>query len=369
MKNPPARIIRRVRAWPRRVLVGIAVALAVLVAARVALPSVIRHQINARLAAIPGYRGQVEEIDLSLWRGAYALRGVSVFKRNGEQETPFFLARTIDFSVAWRELLHGKVVSDIVIERGELTFVQGPSPESSQKEVDRRWQEVVQDIFPFDIQHLEIDHGSIRYSDTTKTPHVDLFVTDMRATATGLRNRREDTKQEYPASIDLEGNSIGGGRLTLFAQVEPLAAKPHFHLSLKLSRVALPALNESLKAVANVEVGRGEFELVLEMGARDGAFEGYVKPFFNHLDFTSVEDKRKNLGERLWEKLVAGLAWLVKNKPRDQVATRVPFRGEFGDSQVGLWATVRNLFRHGFVQAFNPVVEGSVDPDKVKKRE
>jgi hypothetical protein len=55
----------------------------------------------------------------------------------------------------------------------------------------------------------------------------------------------------------------------------------------------------------------------------------------------------------------------VKNKPRDQVATRIPFQGEFGDSQVGLWATVRNLFRHGFVRAFNPVVEGSVDPDKV----
>ena len=30
-----------------------------------------------------------------------------------------------------------------------------------------------------------------------------------------------------------------------------------------------------------------------------------------------------------------------------------------------MWATIRNLFRHGFVRAFNPVVEGSIDPDKV----
>jgi hypothetical protein len=90
-----------------------------------------------------------------------------------------------------------------------------------------------------------------------------------------------------------------------------------------------------------------------------------VKPFFNDLDFKTREDKKGSIAAHLWEKIVSGLAWLVKNKPRDQVATRIPFQGEFGDSQVGLWATIRNLFRHGFVKAFNPVIEGSVNPDKV----
>jgi hypothetical protein len=56
---------------------------------------------------------------------------------------------------------------------------------------------------------------------------------------------------------------------------------------------------------------------------------------------------------------------LVKNKSRDQVGTRIPFEGRFGDPQVGLWATISNLFRHGFIRAFNPTVEGSVDPKNV----
>jgi hypothetical protein len=129
--------------------------------------------------------------------------------------------------------------------------------------------------------------------------------------------------------------------------------------------VNLPDLNESLKAYANVDVGRGTFRMAAEMAGKDGGFQGYVKPFFEDLDFNNLEDKRKNVLSRIWENVVAGLAWLVKNKPRDQVGTRIPFQGRFGDPQVGLMTTVRNLFRHGFVRAFKPTVEGSVHADNV----
>src|SRR5690606_7594127 len=131
--------------------------------------------------------------------------------------------------------------------------------------------------------------------------------------------------------------------------------------------VNLPALNESLKAIANVDVGEGTFQLAAEMAGKDGAFQGYVKPFFDNLEFTSSEDEGESLGERIWERLVAGLAWLVKNKSRDQVATRVPFEGRFGDPEVGLWPTIVNLFRHGFIRAFDPTVEGSIHAENVPK--
>ena len=47
------------------------------------------------------------------------------------------------------------------------------------------------------------------------------------------------------------------------------------------------------------------------------------------------------------------------------MATRIPFEGKFGDAKVGLLATITNLFRHGFIRAFNPIVEGSVHADNV----
>ena len=134
---------------------------------------------------------------------------------------------------------------------------------------------------------------------------------------------------------------------------------------MKLDRVDLPALNESLRAYANVDVGRGTFQLVAEMAGKDGGFQGYVKPFFENLDFKNLKDENKGIVAQIWEKLVAGVVVLVKNKSRDQVATRIPFEGKFGDAKVGLFATVMNLFRHGFIKAFNPTIEGSVKTDNV----
>jgi hypothetical protein len=364
VETPRSRIVHRVRSWPRRTVITIAIIALVLIAARIALPYIVKSKVNQRLASIPGYAGQVGDIGIALIRGAYTLDGVAIYKIDGAAREPFFLAKYIDFSVAWRELIHGKVVSDIHVDEMKLNFVAA-GPEKSQKDIDRRWQEVVKDLFPLEITHLEITKGEVRYKDMTRRPEVDLFVENMQLVATGLRNRAGERGGEFPAEITLHGDTLGGGNVNLFVAAEPLAAQPHFHLSAKLENVNLPDLNESLKAYANVDVGRGTFQMAAEMAGKDGGFQGYIKPFFENLDFNNLEDKKKNVFTRVWENIVGGLAWLVKNKPRDQVGTRIPFQGRFGDPKVGLWATISNLFRHGFIRAFNPTVEGSVNPDNV----
>ncbi len=361
-----SRLLQRVRSWPRRVVVTVAVLAALLLTVRIALPFVVKRLVNDRLQHITGYTGYVNGIDLHLWRGAYSLHGFGILRANGKVREPFFLAKDIDFSLAWRELWHRKFVSDVTIEQGQINIVKGPTTEESQTDLDHRWQAVIQDIFPIDITHLEITNGLLRYVDTTRQPNVNVFVTHMRATATGLRNRPGDAHSgEFPAEITIAGDSLGAGKLKLLILADPLADQPHFHLNLKLNYVNLPALNESLRAYANVDVGRGTFRLVGEMAAHNGGFQGYVKPFFEDLDFHNLEDKDKGLGSRIWERIVAAAAWVVKDKERDQVATRIPFEGKFGDAKVGLFATFTNLFRHGFVRAFNPILEGSVHADNV----
>lgn len=358
-------IARRIRRWPRRVVLTVAIVVAVLVGARIALPFVVKKQINDRLATIPEYSGNVQRVGIHLWRGAYSLHDIGIYRKDGQMQQPFFLAKEIDFSVAWRDLFRGEIVSDIYVDGGELVFVKGPTQEASTTDADRRWQEVIQDIFPIDITHFELRDGVVRYIDATREPKADLFIKNMHVVATGLRNRAGEQGGEMPAQISIAGDSLGGGRVHLQLAAEPLAAQPHFEATLKVENVNLPALNESLRAFANVDVSRGTFQMAAEMAGRDGAFEGYVKPFFDDLDFSDLGEQNKNLGERIWERVVAGLAWLVKNKPRDQVATRIPFQGRFGDPQVGLWRTIANLFRHGFIQAFNPTVEGTISAEKV----
>lgn len=362
-----ARWRRRLGTVSRRTLIALGVVAGLLVAARVALPYGLEHFVNQRLARIPGYDGSVTGIGVSLWRGAYTLEGLEVHRREGKLREPFFHAHEIDFSLAWRELLHGRIVSDIRVDQGQLTFVAGPTAAESQTDLDQRWQDVVEALFPIDITRLEVTDGLVRYINTTHAPPVDVYVTHLHLIATGLRNRPgEGEAGEFPAHVVLEGTSLGGGRLNVQLRAEPLAEQPHFHLDLILDQVNLPALNQSLRAYANVDVGRGQLRVVAEMAGRDGGFQGYVKPFLTDLDFDNVSDEEAGLGHRVWEWLVGLAAAIVKNHPRDQVATRIPFEGRFDDPSVGVWATIRNAFHHAFVRALEPTIEHSVKADNVK---
>jgi hypothetical protein len=358
-------VVQRVRAWPRRVVITVAVVVTLLIAGRIAMPYLVKRQVNERLASIPGYWGSVDDIGIGLLRGAYTLERVAIYKVNGAAREPFFSARRIDFSLAWRELFHRKVVSEIYAEDPQLHLVAAGTKEQSQKDLDRRWQALIKDLFPIDITHFEVRNGFVAYKDMTKRPNVDVFIKEMHVQATGLRNTPAEKGEEFPAKILVEGKSLGGGRMRAFIEAEPLAEQPHFHLSTKIDNVNLTALNDSLKAIAKVDVGRGTFRMAAEMAGKDGGFQGYVKPFFEDLDFNNIEDKQKPVLSRVWENVVAGLAWLVKNKPRNQVGTRIPFEGRFGDPKLGMWTTVQNLFRHGFIRAFNPTIEGSIKPDNV----
>lgn len=83
-QSPVVRFAReQSRRWPSRLLIVIGTVLAVLIAARIALPIVLQKQINQRLQKIPDYHGHVEDVDVSLLRGAYSMNGIVIRKLSG----------------------------------------------------------------------------------------------------------------------------------------------------------------------------------------------------------------------------------------------------------------------------------------------
>lgn len=61
-----------------KVLWTLPAVLLVLIALRVALPFFVTSYVNDSLSRIPGYRGYVDDIDMSLWRGAYGWKNCSL---------------------------------------------------------------------------------------------------------------------------------------------------------------------------------------------------------------------------------------------------------------------------------------------------
>ncbi len=228
---------------------------------------------------------------------------------------------------------------------------------------DRRWQDVITDIFPIDITHLEIKGGAIRFIDTSRQPEVDIAVEDLKVIATGLQNRPSDNGEAYPAKIDVSGRSIGNGRLRLFAKLEPLADQAHFQINAELTKVELPALNNFLKAYAGIEVSKGQFEIFGQIATQKGHYEGYVKPFLDHVDFTPPKPDDKNLGEHLWQALVAAVSELFKNKTTKQIGTRIPFSGDAKNFNVLTLRAIANGLHQGFIKALPQGFEGTTHPD------
>src|SRR5580658_10348853 len=99
-------IIGRNRRFRRSLWIFLIVVL-LAVAGRLTLPIGLKWAVNRRLNEIPDYQGSVDDVHVALWRGAYALKGLRIVKRTARGSVPFATGRTIDFSLAWRDLIHG----------------------------------------------------------------------------------------------------------------------------------------------------------------------------------------------------------------------------------------------------------------------
>jgi len=352
----------------RRTLRIFVVLAVVALVVRLAAPYAVRSAINRRLSRIPDYSGHVKGITLHVWRGAYRITGLEIYKSNGAVSEPFVSAERIDFSVAWGELFKGRLVSRIAARNVKLNFVEGGNAANSQLAADKRWQDVIDDLFPIDITFLEIRGGVLRFVDETQTPKVDISIRQLSVSASGLQNRATAEDGPMPARIDISGVSIGEGKLRLFAKLEPLAELPHFQLAMEMKEVSLPALNDMLSAYAKVKVSRGQFDVVAQMSMGNGHYEGYVKPFITSLEFADADPEHDSIGRRIWKGLVSTFAELAKNRTSQQIATRIPFTGDAKNLDVGTWKTIENGLHHGFIQALPRGFEGTTNPDGIAKK-
>lgn len=113
--------MKRRYSWPLWTLAGVVV---LLVALHFALPYLVRDYLNDKLADMGDYRGQITDVDLALWRGAYKINGLKIVKVDGKVPVPFVDAPLIDLSVSWHSLWYDHaVVAQVQFLNPEINFV------------------------------------------------------------------------------------------------------------------------------------------------------------------------------------------------------------------------------------------------------
>jgi hypothetical protein len=346
-------------------LAGLALLLVVI---RLLLPGAVRIYVNRQLNRSHDYRGQIGGVTIHLWRGAYQVHDIHLFKNGGDIPVPFFSVRVLDLSLEWSELFHGALVSKIAMQDPSLNFISGPTREQSQSGNENDWGKTLASLVPFNINQLAITNGQIHFQNLYSRPPVDLYLNDLSVLATNFTNSRH-VSGELPAGVTARAQALGGGGLDLVMHVNPLAELPEYELTGQLTNVDLVALNDFLRAYGKFDVARGDFALFTSFAAKGGSYDGYCKVFFRDLKIFSWEkDQKKDALEIFWQAIVGTLATAFKNQPHDQLATRIPISGTFDKTDVHIWATVATLLRNAFIKSLVPKIDEPVKVQQVGDR-
>ncbi|HTL30461.1 MAG TPA: DUF748 domain-containing protein [Tepidisphaeraceae bacterium] len=347
----------------RIVAISLGFLIVMLVAARLALPSVLRWYVNRTIDRNPLYDGKISDIEVHLWRGAYTITDIQLIKTTGNVPVPLFSAKRMDLAIEWNALLSRKIVGRILIEQPELNFVDAPSDSEDQTGAGGPWLEIVRDLFPFKINSCIIRDGSIHFRAFHKNPPVDLYLSHLDAQIKNLTNIHDEITP-LVATVDATATAMDQAKFEYHMKLNPFSYRPTFQLAVRLLGLDVTQTNALARAYGAFDFEKGYFDLVVELDAKEGMVEGYVKPLFRNIKVFSLSKdiKEDNPLELFWEALVGVATQVFKNQPHDQFGTQIPLRGDLSNPQTDILATIGNILRNAFVRAYLPRLEGGA-PD------
>jgi hypothetical protein len=361
-RYPQPAVRRRSRGWRAFGIVVLLLIVAIGVA-RAMLPSFVRDYVNRTLDRNPLYAGEIGEVEIHLRRGAYAIRDVRISKTTGNVPVPFFAAKRLDFAIQWNALMHRKVVGRVLMEEPEINFVDASTEGEDQTGTGAPWLKLIEDLFPFRINGAIIRNGSIHFrAFQTKKP-VDVYLSQVEATIDNLTNIRDEMKP-LVSTVQATAVAMDHAKLEFKMTLDPFSYRPTFHMAMRLMGLDVTRLNDLAQAYGKFDFERGWFDLVVEADAKEGLLNGYVKPLFRDLKIFSLSEdiKDENVLQIFWQALVGGVTTILKNQPRDQFGTLVPFRGDLSQAtNADILATIGNVLRNAFVRAYLPRLEGGAE--------
>jgi len=342
-----------------------AIIIGVLLIFRLLLPTIVKSYVNGVLADIPGYYGQVSDIDISLIRGAYVIDNLYLNKVDAGSQVPFIKLEETDISIEWKSLLNGRIVSEIILTKPQFIYVfeDQQQGEAADPDIDD-WTKALTDLVPIDINNLKIVEGKAAFVQLTADPNIDLNLNQIELHATNLRNVLR-TEKELPSEITASAVSIGQGRFKLDGKMDLVKEVPDMDVSFSLEDANATALNDFTNYYAGIDFAEGSFNVFSEIAIANGFLTGYVKPLLKDSKLISAE--QDSFLNTLWEGFVGFFKFVLKNKGNNTLATKVPLEGDLNNVNTKVWPSVFNIFKNGWIEAFKGVVDNDINFEDAEK--
>jgi hypothetical protein len=346
-----------------RIFLGL---IAFIIILRLILPYIVLYFANQKLATLDGYYGQIRDIDIALYRGAYVIKDIYIDKMDpsGKIHTGFFNCPRIDLSVEWKALFEKKIVGEVEFEKPVLKYTLNKTIGKTGKDTVN-FIALIKDFMPLRINRFSVEEGQIHYIDENSKPFVDIPLTEVFILGKGLTNESH-AQNQLPASIDFSGY-LFDGNIDIGVKLDPLAQYPTFDLNGQLTKTELVHLNSFFTAYANFDLKAGNMSLYTEFAAKDNNFEGYVKPIIKDLDIVQFNTAEGNPLQITWEAFIGSTAEIFQNQPADQFATKIKMSGKFKQSDVAIFDAIVSVLKNAFIEALKPSIDHSININQIKE--
>ena len=247
----------------------------------------------------------------------------------------------------------------LTIDGLHVDYVHAKRTEKAEKERAVATAETTQKIHANEDTHVRIDqikivNSEVGFVNEGTAPTYRLYLTNAEIDLENYSNQFRDGA----ASFNLKGKFMGTGGTDITGILRPDTASPDFELRVKIADTQVRPMNNLLRAYGDFDVVAGQFSVYSEMAIDHGTITGYVKPLIKDLDvYDTQQDRDKDLGHKLYEGVIEDAAALLRNAPRNEVATKAEISGQTKDPQTDTLEVVVRLIQNAFVEAILPGFE------------
>jgi Domain of Unknown Function (DUF748) len=330
---------------------------------RLYLAHAIAGRVKAHLTGMQGYKGRIDGIGISLWRGAYQIEGLKITKDEGSGQIPFFQAPVIDIGPQWNAVLKGHLAARVVVVDGRLNFVNGPSDKQSQIGAGVDWLPILAGLAPVEIDQFRLRGGEVRFTDPYGKPAVDLQMRQVYLEAGDLF-AKPDAGDPTPASITATARIMDDALFILHAGFDPQAPAPTFDYHAELDGLQLMALNPLFQRYEGVQVLSGSADIHSEGVGGKGSYGGYIQPTIVSLKMTKSGFHPEGILRRALLRL---LVWAFTDGG-NKVEKKFDYSGRFQDPGTSIWTAPAYIFEHGFAKAMPHGLAGAAMMEGLQRK-
>lgn len=351
----------------------IVVTVLLLIFARIGAPYAVQYYINQQINQTKGITGQVGDVDLHLYRGAYSVDDIEIYAVDDQSSPkPLLSVTTLDFSLAWSAILNGNLVTNMVFSQPKIVVYDKDTttPEQNPQVKDERtWIGLANNLVVFSIDTLKIIDGKVSLVNQTKKGEIPTYIANINADIKNITNA-QNLMKTLVTSVDVTGDLMGEATLTLVGKLDPFSEQANFDFNMEVQRFSVKQIQTVFNVYTPFDIEAGGIDGAMELAAKSNEVSGYAKAGVYDLSIFSWREDVEKDDDGLFTIIFEGgadlLSAILENDESQLVAARIPIEGTLDNTDISTFQAVVSILKNAFFDATKMQVDDIISYESVE---